>query len=211
LTGTPIYTCKEYSRTNVNCHTPRLSPNEQLVAFGTVGGGGHVCFDKTTEIYWADYVNVRDRSGAEVAKFEGYAYPEWLPDGRLLMLGSLCRNAGVWVTDAALKRLTRIDGNQIGTPAALPAVSPDGKRVALVLNKQLWVMTLDARHELTQVTEGPYSIGAAAWSPDGSALAVTLWDVSLPLQAVKLFRPGDERSVVVKQLPFYPYGPLSWH
>jgi hypothetical protein len=68
-----------------------------------------VCKD-TYGTKWADYVVVERRKGGEITRFEGYFYPEWLPDGRLLMPGSQCREAGVWVTDQALRSLTRVDG-----------------------------------------------------------------------------------------------------
>jgi hypothetical protein len=208
--GAPLYVCKSFSFTsNRICHTPKLSPNGQLVAFGTAAGGGKLC-KNDYNVAWADYVVVRDRKGAEVARFEGYYYPEWLPDGRLLMLGSPCRRAGVWVTDRSLRAPTRADGNQVATPAKLPAVSPDGRRVALVWNNQVWALTLDGRHELTQLTHASKPVASAAWSPEGSALAVLLWDVTMPVKSLLLVRPGDERSALVRQLPFYPFGPMSW-
>jgi len=209
-TGTPLYICVDFSMiSNRLCHTPRLSPNKQLVAFGTADTGGSVCKDGY-DFYWADYVVVRDRTGHEVVRFEGYNYPDWLPDGRLLMMGSSCRNAGVWITDASFTTLTRVDGGRVGTPAASPSVSPDGHRVIFPWNEQLWMLGLDGQAELTQLTAFPYSVTAGTWSPDGSAFAVLLEDVTLPLQAVVLFRPGDQEATVVN-LPFYPYGPISWH
>ncbi len=60
------------------------------------------------------------------------------------------------------------------------------------------------------MTRFEQSVSAGAWSPDGTAFAVLLWDVSLPIKAVVVFRPGDERSQVVRPLSFFPYGPLSW-
>jgi len=208
--GAPLHVCKSYNwSSNHVCHTPKVAPDGRLVAFGMVGGGGKVCRDDYGML-WADYVVVSDRSGKEIARFEGYALPEWLPDGRLLMIGSMCRGAGIWVADRVVGEPRRIDGGQVTTPPGMPAVSPDGRRLAMVWNNQLWTMTLDARHELTQVTHFDKSVGAGAWSPDGTAFAVILWDVSLPVRAVVLFRPGDEASQVVKPLAFYPYGPLSW-
>src|SRR5262249_58934813 len=103
------------------------------------------------------------------------------------------------------------DGGGVARRASMPAVSPDGRKLAMVWNNQLWTMTLDGRHELTQVTFFDKSVSAGAWSPDGTAFAVVLWDVSLPVRALVLFRPGDQASQVVKPLAFYPYGPLSWH
>ena len=51
---------------------------------------------------------------------------------------------------------------------------------------------------------------SAAWSPDGGALAALMFDVSMPVRSLALFRPGDQRSLEFRQLPVYPYGPLSW-
>jgi len=210
IPGSPLYVCKSFSfSSNRICHTPKLSPDGQRVAFGTAAGGGKVCKnDYGTR--WGDYVVVQNRKGGEIVRFEGYYYPEWLPDGRLLMLGSQCRGAGVWITDQALRALTRVDGNQVATPARLPAVSPDGARVALVWNNQLWTLSLNTRHELMQVTHADKPVASAAWSPDGTALAVLLSDVTMPEKILLLFRPGDERSMVVRKLSFYPFGPMSW-
>jgi WD40 repeat protein len=207
----PVFVCRSYSfSSNRICHTPKLSPDGKLVAFGAAGGGGSVC-KNGYDMFWADYVIVSRRSGGEVRRFEGYYHPEWLPDGRLVLMGSACRNAGVWVADASLRTLTRVDGGQIATPAAMPAANPDGKRVAIVWNNQLWQLTLDGAHELTQLTQLEKAVSAAAWSPDGRALAAVMFDVSMPVRALVLFRPGDDASVEVRQLGLYPFGPISWH
>jgi hypothetical protein len=208
--GAPVYICKSYNwSSNHICHTPKLSPDGKLVAFGIVDGGGKLCRDNYGML-WGSYVVVRDRSGREIRRFEGWGLPEWLPDGRLLMMGTQCRGAGVWVADRVAAEPRRIDGGQVATPASLPAISPDGRRLAMVWNNQLWTLSLDDKHELTQVTRFDAAVSAAAWSPDGSAFAVLLWNVSLPVKALVLFRPGDEKSQVVKNLSFYPYGPISW-
>jgi len=206
----PLFTCKDYNwGANRVCHTPKVSGDGKLVAFGTVGGGGKVC-KNSSEMFWGDYVVVHERSGKEVARFEGYLMPEWLPDGRLLMLGSQCRKAGVWISDK-LGEPKRVDGDQVATPASAPAVSPDGRKVAMVWNNQLWTLTLDGKPELTQVSRFEKPVTAAAWSPDGKAFAVLLFDLSLPDKVLVLFRPGDEKSEVKKPLEFRPYGPLTWH
>jgi hypothetical protein len=208
--GPPLYVCRTFSFTsNRSCHAPKLSPDAQRIAFGTAAGGGKVC-KNYYGTKWADYVVVRDRKGSEVARFEGYYYPEWLPDGRLLMLGSPCRGAGVWVANQSLREPTRVDGNQIATPAKHPAVSPDGKRVALVWNNQVWTLALDDRRQIVRVTRMEKPVASAAWSPDGSALAVLQWNVTMPAKTLLLLRPGDERSTVVRELEFYPFGPMSW-
>ena len=209
--GAPLYVCRSFSFTsNRICHTPKLSPDGQRVAFGTAAGGGKLC-KNDYKTAWADYVVVRDRKGAELARFEGYYFPAWLPDGRLLMLGSGCRGAGVWIAGGPRTAPARVDGNQIATPAKYPAISPDGRRVALVWNNQLWILALDGKGALGQATHADKPVTAAAWSPDGSALAVLLQDVSMPVKAVMLFRLGEERAAVMLPLPFYPFAPLSWN
>jgi hypothetical protein len=208
--GVPLYLCEEYSYTSSrNCHTPRLSPNRQLVAFGTAGTGGNLC-QSAPDFFWADYVVIRDRNGAEVSRFEGFYYPDWLPDGRLLMMGSPCRGAGVWVTDATLRTATRVDGRQLTTPAHNPSVSPDGSRALFVWNGQLWTLTLDGQGTLTRVTAFERAVESGGWSPDGTAIAVILFgDAGVTLPSLGILRPGSEEAQVV-QLPFRPHGPISW-
>jgi hypothetical protein len=208
--GAPLFVCRMFSHTsNRVCHTPKLSPDAKLVAFGIADGGGKLC-QTPYGLFFGDYVVVRDRAGAELARHEGFHSPEWLPDGRLLMLGSACRGAGVWIAPRAQDEPARVDRGEVATPARLPTVSPDGRKLALVWNKQLWTMTLDGRAELEQVTRFEKPVAAATWSPDGQAMALLLWDVALPVRALVLARPGSPAPPEVRPLAFYPYGPLSW-
>ena len=207
--GAPVFVCKGFNvSSNRTCAVPKLSPNTELVAFVTAGSGT-VC-DGSYGMKWGSFVVVSDRKGTEVARYEGYSFPEWLPDGRLLMMGTQCRRGGIWLTDGSLRSLSRIDDDQVNTPAAVPAVSPDGRTLAFVWNSQLWSLKLSARPELTQLTAMPKPVTAAAWSPDGGALAVLMFDVSMPVRSMALFRPGDQKSMVFRELGVYPYGPISW-
>jgi Dipeptidyl peptidase IV (DPP IV) N-terminal region len=208
--GPPLHLCREFRWSdNRVCSTPKLAPGGRLVAFVTVGSGT-VC-KGNYDMMWGSFVIVTDRRGTEVARFEGYAAPEWLPNGRLLMMGTSCRGAGVWTADAALRSVSRIDGGQVSTPASAPAASPNGRRLAFVWNNQVWLLTLTGNPELTQLTRFGKQVTSAAWSPDGSALAALMFDVSMPVRALALFRPDDQRSLEFRQLPVYPYGPISWH
>jgi len=212
VTAAPLYVCEDFNfNSNAICRTPKLSPDRLHVAFAARRGGGNVCYE-IGEDYpaYGDYVIVHDRTGSEIASFEGYYHPEWLPDGRLLMLGSSCRGAGVWIADSTSGTPTRIDGNQVGVPGSFPTVSPDGTRLAFVWNRQLWMLTLDGRQQLTQLTQLTDEVQSAAWSPDGTALALLRSSGSWPLEAITLFRPGDPRSVVMHPLDFLPYGPITW-
>jgi hypothetical protein len=208
--GPPLFVCKQFNFiSSRSCGIPKVAANGRLVAFVTVGSGA-VC-DGGYGMKWGSFVVVTDRRGAEVARFEGYNSPEWLPDGRLLMMGTLCRRAGVWVADAALHSLSRVDGDQVSTPAGAPAVSPDGRRLAFIWNNQVWLLGLAGRPELTQATRFAKSVTSAAWSPDGSSLAALMYDVSMPVKSLALFRPGDQSSVTFRPLQVYAYGPISWH
>ena len=208
--GALLYVCRNFHWTdNSNCSAPKLAPNARLVAFA-IRGAGKLCKDNFGTGY-GDLVVVSDRRGHELARFEGFTSPEWLPDGRLLMMGTQCRNAGVWITDAGLRSPARIDASQINTPARAPVVSPDGNRIAFVWNRQLWALELNGAHELSQITHLSKSVSAAAWSPDGSSLALLQFDVSMPLKSIVIVRPGADHAPETLPLPVYPYGPLSWH
>jgi len=208
--GPPLFVCKQFNWiSSRSCGVPKVSPNGRLVAFVTVGSG-RVC-DGGYGMKWGSFVVVTDRRGGEIARFEGYTAPEWFADGRLLMMGTQCRRAGVWVADAALRGLSRVDGDQVNTPAGAPAISPDGRTLAFVWNNQVWSLGLAGRAELTQLTRFAKSVTSAAWSPDGSSLAALMYDVSMPVKSLALFRPGDQSSVTFRPLQVYAYGPISWH
>ena len=82
--------------------------------------------------------------------------------------------------------------------------------LAFVWNNQLWSLDLKGRPELTQLSALGKPVTAAAWSPDGSSLAVLMFDVSMPVRSLALYRLGDPKSVVFRELSVYPYGPISW-
>jgi hypothetical protein len=211
--GAPVFVCKQFQwSTNRVCSSPKVTSDGRRVAFVSISGGGSVCKDGYG-MFWAGFVVVTDRRGAVIARFEGYYDPEWLPDGRLLMMGSACRGAGIWVADPTLRQLSRVDGGRVATPASAPAINPDGRRLAFVWNSQVWALSLGARSDgadLTQLTALAKPVTAAAWSPDGGSVAALMFDVSMPVRAVALFHPGDQRSMEFRQLPLYPYGPISW-
>jgi hypothetical protein len=203
--GPPLSICKDYNvDANQVCITPKLSPNTQLVAFGR-RGPGQLCHNNFGT-FFGDFVTVVDRHGNIVSSFEGFTYPEWFPNGQLLMLGTECRNAGIWITDAALRNVARVD-DQITTPARAPAVSPDGSTVAFVWNGRVWTLGQAGLSDVTPPLQHP--VFYAGWSPDGSALAALTASINAD-KALVLFRPGDAGSVVTLRLPTYPSGPLSW-
>lgn len=118
-----------------------------------------------------DYpVKVIDRGGRQLASFPNGFSPSWLPDGRLAMLGG----DGVYLTDRALKNVTRVNARGIVNPADL-AVSPDGGRVAFALNSHVWTMNIDGS-DLAQASVSGSREYNPAWSPDGRLLAILVAD-----------------------------------
>lgn len=105
--------------------------------------------------------------------------PTWSPDGRTIAFEhyppDLLTDLYTIRRDGThLRRLTRTPGGD--TPAAW---SPDGKKILFVhwpvqtTSTQLYVMDADGRGQRRLTNLEPYQ---AAWSPDGTTIAVTTFD-----------------------------------
>jgi Tol biopolymer transport system component len=141
--------------------SPQVSPDGSYVAYE-----GAAATSTVHVVRIADGTLVRTLGGPTNAS--GYFHPTWTPDGRLVMSGTL-QNPGIFVTDASLTNVTRIDPN-LADPET-PAVRPDGALVAFISSGHVYVMGLDGQN-VQQVTTGSGSESWPAWSPDGNWLAV---------------------------------------
>jgi Tol biopolymer transport system component len=110
-------------------------------------------------------VGVTDRRGNEIISHPGYDLPEWLPDGRLLMI----KDRQVYVTDHSLRNPKRLF-SLTNVPSRMSA-SPDGTRLAFNMVGRTWVINIDGS-EMKQLTDR--AVGLPTWSPDSQHLAVTL-------------------------------------
>lgn len=155
---------------------PRVSPDGKYAALTIFG------YDK--QIYDKDCVVIFDiASSQEVARFEGKYGASWTKDNGLIMAGSYksasvngqeyhSKNPGIFLCAPDLKTLRRIDP-ELDDPAPYhPALSPDGQKLAFILNNHVWTINIDGGN-MKQITEvdNDNIESFPVWSPDGKWLA----------------------------------------
>lgn len=166
---------------------PRLRPDGGAIAFLATAAGTARLVVVELDGPGGEVVVTTDPPPVPSQAYGGGAF-DWLPDGSGLVYAAV---------DGALWRQAATGGPPVrlvtgGAPAGAPAVSPDGTRVAYVVDsRDVAVTSLDP--------DGPWpvrlSTGAdfaldPAWSPDGRAVAWLEWDVPN--------MPWDESRVVVR-------------
>lgn len=109
----------------------------------------------------------------------------WSPDGRSLAIAEIVATdsgpyAWAWsglgiidVQTGTYRRLTTVEGKlTLGFAAAF---SPDGQRIAYQSNDRLFVIDLNGTSiSSTALKPGELLAGKGAWTPDGSAIAITV-------------------------------------
>lgn len=155
---------------------PRVSPDGKYLAVTIYGYKGQA-FEKNC-------VAVFDVTSKKlIKKFEEMYYPSWLSANRLLLAGAHKGRStdgmeykgpkpGIYIVQLESGEMKRID-KDLDDPAPYhPALSPDEKKVAFILNNHVWVMNIDGS-EMKQVTDADNDNIETypAWSPDGKYIA----------------------------------------
>lgn len=155
---------------------PQVSPNGKYLSV-TIFGYQGLIYDKNCVVVF-DIA-----SGEELARFDEKYGASWTKEGGLLMAGSYkstsvegneyhSKTPGIFVTTADFKTVKRIDPDLDDPAPYHPSLSPDGKKVAFILNNHVWLMDTDGRNlkQLTDVDNDNIET-FPVWSPDGNYIA----------------------------------------
>lgn len=155
---------------------PKVSPNGKFLSV-TIFGYPQQAFD-------SNCVAIFDLSnGKLIKKFTQKYYGSWTADNRLVLSGAYksvstdgnmypAQTPGIFITDAAFQTMTRLDDGLDDPSPYHATVSPDGKRIAFILNNHVWTMDINGSN-LKQITAASNDNIETfpEWSPDGRFIA----------------------------------------
>jgi DNA-binding winged helix-turn-helix (wHTH) protein/WD40 repeat protein len=170
---------------------PRWSPDGTQIAFiGT-----------TTGDHWTTYV-ISAQGGVARQMISGndeFADATWMPDNRSIIFGpwSSGKSRGIKVLDLNTKQIHALAG---ATEMWSPRISPDGRYLAALSQKDSNMMLLDMRLQKWEELCDHYS-GYPSWSRDGKFLYFQDWNrgSGLPSRVVRA-RMSDRKLETVVDL-----------
>lgn len=163
---------KVFQHLNIpNCEAsePKVSPTGQSLTFTAA------CGKKFYDVYTMNF----DGSSLTRLTDKGDNYfPDWSPDGRKIVFGSLQKNyMDIYTMNADGTEVTLLSGSPDHSDS-MPAWSPDGKWIAFAKHTKGYSRIFMIRPDGTELHEWSNGSGEAyegfpAWSPDGTKLAFT--------------------------------------
>jgi dipeptidyl aminopeptidase/acylaminoacyl peptidase len=153
---------------------PRLSPDGSLVAFlaNVAGRGQLVVVDADGG---PERVVTSDPPPRPAAAYGGGAF-DWTPSSDALVYAAT--DGGLWRVPVTGGVPRRVVAPQPDGPAAAPAVSPDGTRVAFVVDQHhVGVVPLDGDAWPVRLSTNADFCFDPVWSPAGDTVAWHEWDV----------------------------------
>lgn len=199
---------------------PRLSPDGTLVAFitNTAGRGQLVVVDATG--VGPELVVTSDPPPRPPAAYGGGAF-DWLPDGSGIVYAAT--DGGLWLVAAGGGAPRALVSKQPDGAAAAPVVSPDGTRVAFVVDQHhVGVVALDGSTWPVRCSTTADFCFDPVWSPSGDTVAWHEWDVpDMPWDGGRIVTaPADGSAppsvvaggpgISVQQPRFSPDGRLAY-
>jgi dipeptidyl aminopeptidase/acylaminoacyl peptidase len=166
---------------------PRLSPDAERLAFITnVAARGQLVV--MPALGGPEVVVTSDPPPRPVAAYGGGAF-DWTADGEALVYAAV--DGGLWLAPVSGGVPRQIVAKQSDGGCAAPAVSPDGMRVAFVVNQQhVAVVPLDGSAWPVRLSTGADFCFDPSWSSDSTRVVWHEWDVPA--------MPWDEGRIVVR-------------
>jgi len=153
---------------------PRLSPDGERIAFlANVGGRGQLVV--VDSMGGPELVVTSDPGPKPAAAYGGGAF-DWTPDGDGLVYAAT--DGALWFVAATGGKPRCVVPKQPDGPIAAPAVSPDGTRVAFVVEQHhVGIALLDgSAWPMRRSTTADFCFDPV-WSPAGDAVAWHEWNV----------------------------------
>jgi WD40 repeat protein len=161
----------ETVRFNEQVVGPELCPDGKRI-LGTVYRPGPVVDIGGTKIAGSPVLSVCvfDLKGKEILFFAGYDDATWTPDGKIIATGKY-NDPGLFELDPATQKVRTID-EKMGS-AYSPAVSPDGRTLAVVTGDKVWLVGRDGK-DLRQLFPHGMKQQRPTFSPDGTKVAFVM-------------------------------------